>query len=382
MKILLIIALGLLKLFYLFIKLFPTQNKITLISRQSNKPSLDFILLNKKLSSKYKVVMLCKKLEPGIQNKIRYVFHIFVQMYHIATSKVVILDSYCIPVSVLKHKKKLVIIQMWHAMGSLKKFGLSVLETDTKTSAFNKTMSVDKKKEIANLMHMHENYDYIFASCKTSAPHFAEAFGYTLEHMVVMPLPSVDILNDSKYKKDITKEIRNKYKQMNKKKNIIYVPTFRPEEKENKIQDLIDNINYKKYNLIIKLHPLTKLSKYDDRVIWDKDYSSRDMMIACDYIITDYSAIVYEASLLDKPIFFYTYDYNDYVKKRDFYTDFKKELPGVMCDNAKDLIRAIDNNKYDLDRIKKFKDKYIDLNDELICDRIMNFIETAIEKKS
>ena len=34
-------------------------------------------------------------------NKFKYFLHMFVQMYHIATSKVVILDSYCIVVSIL-----------------------------------------------------------------------------------------------------------------------------------------------------------------------------------------------------------------------------------------------------------------------------------------
>ena len=382
MKVLILIANFLLKVLYFFIKLFPTKNKITLISRQGNNPSIDFKLLNKRLSNEYEVVMLCRKLEPGITNKIKYIFHIFSQMYHIATSKVVILDSYCIPVSILHHKKSLVVIQMWHAMGSLKKFGFSVLETDTKTSAFSKKLSVSKKKEIATLMHMHENYDYIFASCEVSAPNFAEAFGYDLDHMVIMPLPMVDILTDNDYKNKKVIEIKNTYKEMNNKKNIIYVPTFRPEEKEEKIQELIDSIDYKNYNLIIKLHPLTKLSNYDKRVIWDRKFSSRDMMLASDYIITDYSAIVYEASLLNKPIFFYIYDYEDYVEKRNFYIDFYEELPGRMCESATELFNCIKNNEYDLDKIKEFSSKYIDMNDKKICDRIADFIQNAILEKS
>ncbi len=382
MKVLLTLALFGLKILYFFIKLFPTKNKITLISRQSNTPSIDFELLNNKLSTKYKVVILCRKLDPGIKNKIKYIFHIFKQMYHIATSKAVILDSYCIPISVLHHKKTLVVIQMWHAMGSLKKFGLSVVESDTKTSAFSKAMTVSQKKEIVSMMRMHANYDYIFSSCKDSAPNFAEAFGYDMSHMVIMPLPMVDILIDKKYNKEKEKEVKNTYKQMQKKKNIVYVPTFRPEEKEEKIQDLIDCIDYKKYNLIIKLHPLSKLTKYDDRVIWDNKFSSRDMMMASDYIISDYSAIVYEASLLNKPLYFYTYDYDDYVEKRNFYIDFKKELPGMISENAKTIFEGIKNNNYDLIKVNKFSKKYIDVQKISVCERILKFVNEAINKKT
>ena len=51
-------------------------------------------------------------LQGGLVNKIGYVFHMFIQMYHISTSKVVVLDTYCIVASVLKHKKETKIIQI------------------------------------------------------------------------------------------------------------------------------------------------------------------------------------------------------------------------------------------------------------------------------
>ena len=46
-------------------KLLPTKNKITMISRQSNDIVLDFKLIKEEIEkhNKYKVVVLCKKLE-------------------------------------------------------------------------------------------------------------------------------------------------------------------------------------------------------------------------------------------------------------------------------------------------------------------------------
>ena len=81
---------------YVFLKLLPTKNKITMISRQSNKINVDFKLLKKELEKKHEVVCLCKTLDGGINStfptKIKYVFHMFRQMYHLATSKVCLLD--------------------------------------------------------------------------------------------------------------------------------------------------------------------------------------------------------------------------------------------------------------------------------------------------
>lgn len=384
MNVLLKIAIFFLKILYFFFKLLPTQNKITMISRQSDKITIDFDLLSKEILKRgnYKVVVLTHKLKPGLKNKLKYIFHMVRQMYHIATSKVVILDSYCIVISLLTHKKSLVVIQMWHAMGSLKKFGYSIVETNTSTSAFEKQMSVERKKEINKIMRMHKGYDCIFASSEFCAPYFAEAFGYNIDKMVVMPLPIVDLLLDSKYRDKVSKEIKNIYPVMKEKENIIYVPTFRPAEKEESIQELIDSINYEKYNLIIKLHPLTHLKNHDERVIWDKHFTSREMMMASDYIITDYSAIVYEASLLEKPIYFYIYDYDEYSKERNFYIDFKKELPGFMSEKANDIIQKIEKREYDIEQVIAFAHKNISLTEQSACERIVHLIDSLVLEKN
>ena len=82
-------------------KLLPVKNKITFISRQSDSKSEDMIMLEDALRDRLpdiKMVFLCKKLEGGIFRKICYCFHMLRQMYHIATSQVVILDSYCISI--------------------------------------------------------------------------------------------------------------------------------------------------------------------------------------------------------------------------------------------------------------------------------------------
>ena len=91
-----------LNIIYSIIKFFPTQNKITFISRQSNKPVLDFLLLTKALKKEcpeMKTIMLCRKLE----NKLLYIFHIFFYIYHIATSNIFIFDYFFISISFLNH---------------------------------------------------------------------------------------------------------------------------------------------------------------------------------------------------------------------------------------------------------------------------------------
>ena len=104
-----------LKIIYFPIRLLKIQRKVVYISRQFNKGTLDFDWIVKDMKEKYpnvKNVVLAKRMEKGIISKITYFFHMIVQMYHISTAKVVIVDSYCIVVSVLKHKKETKIIQI------------------------------------------------------------------------------------------------------------------------------------------------------------------------------------------------------------------------------------------------------------------------------
>ncbi len=83
------------------------------------------------------------------------------------------------------------------------------------------------------------------------------------------------------------------------------------------------------------------------------------MLYISDVVISDYSCIIYEAAILDKPLYFYTYDYEDYMSSREIYMDYKAEIPGPMEGSAKALLDDIDAGNYDMDRLHTFLHKYV-----------------------
>ena len=94
-----------LNVIYSIFKLFPVKKKITYISRQSNVLPVDFDLVIREMKRRhpeYQQVTLIKMIGKSLPEKIGYCFHMFRQMYHIATSEMVVLDTYCIAVSVLQ----------------------------------------------------------------------------------------------------------------------------------------------------------------------------------------------------------------------------------------------------------------------------------------
>lgn len=339
-----------LNLIYMLFKLFPVKNKIVFLSRQHDKSNIDFELLKNQILQEhqdYEVVILTKMIHEGLLSKISYILHMFVQMYHLATSKVAILDTYCITVSILHHKKSLKVIQLWHAIGAFKKFGYSILGKEEGSS-----------ERIAKLMQMHENYDYVCTSSIHTIPYFAEAFHVDESKMIVKPLPRLDILLQSSYQNQIKDKIYSKYSYLNdtNKKVILYAPTFRKngQDMQQPVNELFKYMDKNKYELIVKLHPLTKQEIHIDGVIQDTYFDTIEMCVIADYVITDYSAFVYEAALLEKPLFFYAYDFDSYLKNRNFYIDFKKDLPQKIMTTAEEVIDAINTDNYDIEKIKQF----------------------------
>ena len=296
-----IIKLGTLVLqgIYQCIKLFPVKNKITLISRQSNTPSIDFELLTieiKQRSKTIEVICLCKTLDGGshasVHRKILYGMHMLIQMYHMATSKVVLLDTYCITASLLKHRKELKIVQMWHSMGTMKLFGYTAVGSDEGSS-----------NDIAECMHMHANYDYFIASSENYKKHLAAGFRCDEKKAFICPLPRYDLLRDGKFKANKQKEIYLRYPELRNVKKILYCPTFRKDESrmERALQDLIKYLP-EGFELIVKLHPLSQISITDKHVWTLKEFSTFDTLFIADYVISDYSCVVYEAGILKLPL--------------------------------------------------------------------------------
>ena len=298
-----------------------------------------------------------------------------------ATSKAVILDSYCILVSVLKHRKSLLIIQMWHSVGTMKKFGYSILDKLEGSTS-----------RIAHLMKMHHGYSYVLCAGEGYVDHLAQGFNVDRSIIRIFPLPRVELLQDSEYKEKKQKEIFRKYPVLNDKwkKNIVYVPTFRKADDEDfdaAVKDFADNLDFRKYNLIVKAHPLADIHstgksqasyRDDPRIITADDCTSMDMLFIADAVVSDYSCIIYEAAVLMKPLYFYTYDYDAYMSTRDIYIDYKKEIPGPMCSDGRSLAAALDSiDQYDMEKLSSFLKKYVSVSGHETED-IVSFIFSNI----
>ncbi|MEG0830374.1 MAG: CDP-glycerol glycerophosphotransferase family protein [Anaerovoracaceae bacterium] len=355
-----------LKMTYWGMKKCKVRNKVTFISRQTNSVTLDFSMISNCLLQEYSCVeikMLAMKLEGSIFHKIRYAFHMIRQMYHIATSKVVVLDGYCIVASVLDHKEGTKIIQLWHALCAIKKFGCQTLDTEEGSSS-----------QVAQIMRMHENYDLVMCASEATAAFYEKSFNVSRDKIKILGMPRVDVIKNPKNKNE---EILGQYPEFAGKKTILYIPTFRKNEGA-KVDSLIKGVDREKYNLLIKLHPLD-LTQIDKTLQVDRKYGTYDLLKFADYIITDYSAVSVEASILDKPVFFYIYDFNEYKKNRGLNVDIYKEMGQAASEDINKIIHWIETNQYDIEKLRNFRDKYVETlntdNTQAIAHQIISLIQ-------
>ena len=317
------------------------------LSRQYDKPSLDFLLIKEELEKRFPTVkcrLLTKKVELTVGALILYLPEVLKQMYHLATSTVCLVDSYIIPVSLLKHKKQLLIIQTWHAFVTVKQFGYQTLDKEG-----------GRSKQLALSLKMHRNYDYAIAGSKMARLHFSQAFAMPLEKVLACGLPKIDWLIENQ--EAIKTKILQHYPDLNDKRVILYVPTFRRWQFDGS-EELERCFKGSNYYLVVKPHPSDE--NYDKALTAKyADFSSSEMLTIAEYVVTDYSAIAFEALAIDRPVLFYVPDYERYCKENGLNIDPYQLMPGNTVQKAGELYEIISTGRYDHSDYQKVKTDYV-----------------------
>ena len=198
--------------------------------------------------------------------------------------------------------------------------------------------------------------------------------------------PRTDILYTKNNPSDIA-EIKEKMGLPKDKKVILYAPTWRI---RNKFDLMIDLDSFKKslsdeYVLILRLHHLAapgwKQPPKDDFIYDLTDYNSiEELYLVSDILVTDYSSVMFDYAILDRPMFLFTYDMEEYRDKlRGMYFDIEELAPGPIVYTSKELEDAIvniDQTEKETKALReKFQDKFLQFecgnSSERIFDRVM-----------
>lgn len=342
---------GFLQGLYFFLKLFPVkQKKVVFCSRQSNQEPLDFRLLRQSLNAEDPEIItesICCHIGHRISDYIRFAKCLLQSMYHLATCRVCVLDSYWPAVSMLNHKRNLTVIQIWHAIGKIKKSGYQTLG---KTSG--------RKSVYAKALCMHDNYDYVIAGAPIWNPFYCQSFHIAEKKLLNYGLPRIDYLleNENKNREKFFQE----YPELKNKKIVLYAPTFRKNMKSRWDQILNAPISSDSV-FIIKNHPGQHVQHKSTRehVYYMDNWKTIDLLAVCDCVITDYSAITLEAAVLKKPVYFWLYDYKEYMENNGLNLDLQKVCAPYVYHDLEELVDSLRIEKYNTEFLDDFRVKYL-----------------------
>lgn len=299
----------------------------------------------------------------------------FARLY--STSKVVLVDDFYELTSMVHKKDDVKLIQVWHACGAFKTFGFSRLG---KPGGPHQT-SIN-----------HRMYDRAIVSSDEIRRFYAEGFGIPIANVVATGVPRTDMFFSEEIRLQKRREFYEKYPSLKDKKIILFAPTFRgngrltgnyPMEKFN-LEAAYENLG-DEYAILVKMHPFVNNpvnvpDKYKDSIIdFSADSELNDLLFVTDILITDYSSVIFEASLLNIPMLFYAYDLSEYIATRDFYYEYEAFLPGKLALTFDSLIKAIKSGDFETEKIDAFKNKFFDEQDGKSSERVAQMVLGLLE---
>lgn len=246
----------------------------------------------------------------------------------------------------IRKRKNTNYIQTWHGT-PLKRLALDLQQISMEGE---KSLEDYKKKFAENS----KTWDYLISQNSYSTEIFRRAFAFKKE-VLEIGYPRNDILFHNN-KMEAIQSIKQRLQLPFDKKLILYAPTWRDNEHYShlkyKFSSQID-FDYLKeqlsteYCLLVKAHYLVgeqlDTSKYKGFLYsFDASFDIAELYLVSDLLITDYSSVMFDYSLLRRPMIFFTYDLEQYKDNlRGFYFDFMQEAPGPIVLTTKELIYAI-----------------------------------------
>jgi CDP-ribitol ribitolphosphotransferase len=246
-------------------------------------------------------------------------------------------------VSCLPLRPQTKVVQLWHACGAFKKWGMSTADA-----------SYGMSREQIMRHPGYENLSLVTVSAPSVVDIYAEAMGLTGRASIIKPLgvSRTDVFFDDAWLKAARQRLEQAVPRTQGRKVLLYAPTFRGEVSHATAPDRLDIPLLKRmlgdgWTLLVKQHPFVSDAPAvpADCADFAFDVTATlpiDVLLACaDMLVTDYSSVVFEYALMGRPMAFFAYDLDSYRDDRDFYFDFEETAPGPVVADTAALARAV-----------------------------------------
>jgi CDP-ribitol ribitolphosphotransferase len=139
---------------------------------------------------------------------------------------------------------------------------------------------------------------------------------------------------------------------------VLYAPTFRRGANPG-YADVISRFSSERFALMVKPHPL-ETARIEGRNVADVgDSDVLDVLPLCDAMITDYSAVAFEALVLGVPVYYYVHDIDAYREENGLNVDPLVEVPEVASRDIDEIARWIESDRIETGAARRARDRYL-----------------------
>lgn len=312
------------------------------------------------------------------ETRVRFMLYVrnciaFIQA--LATAQYVFINDASNIISCLPLRPETKVVQLWHGCGAFKKWGMST--ADLKFGGTREDL----------LRHpFYKNLSLVTVSSPEVIWAYEEAMVLEDQPGTVQPtgVSRTDVFFDEKYIRQSRRDVYDVVPEARNKKILVYAPTFRGRVAKAQAPDQLDIPAMKtalgdEYVLLIKHHPFVKKPPIIEAAYADfafdvsKTLPINKLLCCADVVISDYSSLVFEYALFEKPMVFFAYDKADYDDWRGFYYDYETLTPGPVFTDTEEIIDYIEHldERFDKQEVVDFKEKFMAKCDGHATDRII-----------
>jgi CDP-glycerol glycerophosphotransferase (TagB/SpsB family) len=296
-------------------------------------------------------VLLLEPYSYGLAGKLAYLARLVRGMYHLQTAGLFVVDNAYLPIHVAPHRRTTTVVQVWHAAGALKRFGLDTLRPIAEPER----------------TFLHRNYDAVVVGGEWTRGPYAAALRTPLERVVALGWPRTDFFFDDAALAAARARVLAAYPALAGRHVVLYAPTFRGRGIGKRAAPGLDAARLRAalpadHALVLKTHPnldpaATPTTGYD--VVVDPAAEINELLAATDILITDYSSSVVEFALLGRPIVLLVGDLADYEQDPGLYLDYPTEMIGTQVTDTDGVIDAIAGRRFVLTGYDAFIDRQL-----------------------
>jgi teichoic acid ribitol-phosphate primase len=297
-------------------------------------------------------------LEPysyGWMGKLRYFVRLVRGVYYLQTSGLVVIDNAYFPVHVVRHRPSTTVVQVWHAAGALKRFGLDA----------------PVLRRPSERRFLHRNYDYVVVGGEAARAPYASALRTPVSHVLALGSPRTDFFFGVAAMATARSRMLAAHPELEGKRVVLYAPTFRGAGETKRPAPGFDAERLRArlpadHVLVLKTHPnldpdATPTAGFD--VVIDHTAEINEVFTVSDILVTDYSSSIFEWALLRRPLVLLVGDLDRYEQDPGIYIDYRHGMIGLQVTDTDGVAAAILGDAFDLGAYDGFVERHLAVSD-------------------